>query len=32
VSPSPDETGRFIEKQIDVWTNVVAKAGLTHTQ
>ena len=32
VSPTPEETGRFIEKQIDVWTNVVAKAGLTHTQ
>jgi tripartite-type tricarboxylate transporter receptor subunit TctC len=31
-SPPPDDVARFIEKQIGVWTDVVAKAGLTHSQ
>jgi tripartite-type tricarboxylate transporter receptor subunit TctC len=31
-SPPPQEVARFIENQIGVWTEVVAKAGLTHSQ
>lgn len=31
-SPPPQEVARFIEKQIGVWTDVVAKAGLSHSQ
>jgi tripartite-type tricarboxylate transporter receptor subunit TctC len=31
-SPAPQDVARFIEKQIDVWTDVVAKAGLTNSQ
>jgi tripartite-type tricarboxylate transporter receptor subunit TctC len=31
-SPRPEETAVFIEKQIAVWTEVVGKAGLTHSQ
>jgi tripartite-type tricarboxylate transporter receptor subunit TctC len=31
-SPSPEHVARFIEKQIGVWTDVVAKAGLTNSQ
>lgn len=31
-SPPPEEVARFIERQIGVWTDVVAKAGLTHSQ
>jgi tripartite-type tricarboxylate transporter receptor subunit TctC len=31
-SPSPQEVAHFIEKQIGVWTEIVAKAGLTHSQ
>jgi tripartite-type tricarboxylate transporter receptor subunit TctC len=31
-SPSPEDVARFIEKQIGVWTDVVAKAGLTNSQ
>ena len=31
-SPPPEELTRFIEKQIALWTDVVAKAGLTHSQ
>jgi tripartite-type tricarboxylate transporter receptor subunit TctC len=31
-SPPPHEVARFIEKQIGVWTDVVAKAGLSHSQ
>jgi len=31
-SPPPQDVARFIEKQIGVWTDVVAKAGLSHSQ
>lgn len=31
-SPPPEELARFVEKQIGVWTEVVARAGLTHSQ
>jgi tripartite-type tricarboxylate transporter receptor subunit TctC len=31
-SPPPEELTGFIEKQITLWTDVVAKAGLMHSQ
>jgi tripartite-type tricarboxylate transporter receptor subunit TctC len=31
-SPPPEQLGPIIEKQIELWTDVVAKAGLTHSQ
>jgi tripartite-type tricarboxylate transporter receptor subunit TctC len=31
-SPPPEEVARFIERQIGVWTEVVTKAGLAHSQ
>lgn len=31
-SPPPRDVARFIEKQIGMWSDVVAKAGLTHSQ
>jgi len=31
-SPPPEELVKFIEKQIVVWTDVVSKAGLLHSQ
>jgi tripartite-type tricarboxylate transporter receptor subunit TctC len=31
-SPPPQDVERFIENQIAVWTEVVAKAGLSHSQ
>jgi tripartite-type tricarboxylate transporter receptor subunit TctC len=31
-SPPPAEVAQFIEKQIGLWTEVVARAGLTHSQ
>jgi tripartite-type tricarboxylate transporter receptor subunit TctC len=31
-SPPPAEVARFIENQIAMWTEVVAKAGLSHSQ
>lgn len=31
-SPPPEEVARFIVRQIGVWTEVVAKAGLTHSE
>jgi tripartite-type tricarboxylate transporter receptor subunit TctC len=31
-SPPPADVARFIEKQIGVWTEVVEKAGLLHSQ
>jgi tripartite-type tricarboxylate transporter receptor subunit TctC len=31
-SPPPEELVKFIEKQVSVWTDVVTKAGLLHSQ